>query len=240
MRTPDDSVERYLKLFTFLPLPKIAEIMEEQNKDPSQRVAQHALAYEFVHLVHGKGEADAVALQHRQLFRPRSSTGEPTPLIPSKPPAGPHPQSPVFGMITPESGNKWAPQTNFANMAGSKVILPRSLVYNQPFNKILWSAGLVSSKSEGHRVIVNNGARVGHRAGGGTMSDDLSFTPIKTWTVDRTEEFIVEGNLLMLRMGKWKFKTVHIISDKEFRERGLSAPGWAEFSGAKVVEDEES
>ncbi|KAJ5498131.1 Raffinose synthase [Penicillium expansum] len=227
VRTPDDVVEQYLKLFTFIPLPEIATIMEEQNKDPSKRVAQHKLALEFVELVHGKAEADAVALQHRQLFRPRSSTAEPTPLLKSSPPQAGHPQSPTAGFQTPQSGNPYAPQTNWANMGDIKVTLPESLVFNQPFNKILWSAGLVSSKSEGHRVIVNNGAKVGSRPGdSGPMSDQLSFTPIRPWDAEKTKEFVLNGNLLMLKLGKWKLKAVHIVTDEEYRAQGLTAPGW--------------
>ncbi|KAE8394680.1 hypothetical protein BDV23DRAFT_135058 [Aspergillus alliaceus] len=224
VRTPDDVVERYLKMFTFLPLPEIATIMEEQNKDPSKRIAQHALAAEFVELVHGKQEADAVALQHRQLFRSRSSTGEPTPLQKnSSPPA----QTLTSGFVNPQSGNKFAPQTNFTNMPSIQVTLPESLVYNQNFHKILWHAGLVSSKSEGHRIVSNKGAYVGSRPGdSGAMSDELSFTPIMTWPSEKTKDFIVDGNILFLKLGKWKFKTVTIVSDEEFKRRGLSAPGW--------------
>ncbi|BCS00987.1 tyrosine--tRNA ligase MSY1 [Aspergillus luchuensis] len=225
VRTPDDVVERYLKMFTFLPLPEIAKIMEEQNKDPSKRVAQHALASEFVELIHGKTEADAVALQHRQLFRPRLSTAEPSPL-PRKPATGGSPQSPTAGFVTPESGNPYAPQTNFANMPQVNITLPRSLVYNQTLNKVLWSAGLVASKSEGHRAIENRGAYVGSRPGdSGQMSDDLAFTPIKVWPAAKTEEFVI-GDKLFLKMGKWKFKIVTIVSDEEFRAAGYTAPGW--------------
>lgn len=230
VRTPDDAVERYLKLFTFVPLPEIGKVMEEQNKDPSKRVAQHLLAYEFVELVHGKDEADAVSLQHRQLFRSRSSTGEPSPM-PRTPNTTRNPQSPTAKFETPQSGNKFASQTNFANMPNVRVTLPRSLVLNQQFNKILWSAGLVSSKSEGHRVIVNNGAYVGSRPGdSGPMSDDLTFTPIRPWPSEKTEQYLIDDNLLMLKLGKWKFKMVEIISDEDFRERGLTAPGWEELS----------
>ncbi|KAK5788723.1 hypothetical protein VI817_009681 [Penicillium citrinum] len=239
VRTPDDTVERYLKLFTFIPLPEIASIMAEQNADPSKRIAQHKLAYEFVELVHGKEEADAVALQHRQLFRPRASTGEPSPM-PRTPGQTGNPQSPLAGMTTPQSGNRYASQTNFANMPNVKVTLPRSLVYNQTFNKVLWSAGLVSSKGEGHRVIVNNGAYVGSRPGdSGPMSDDLTFTPIRVWTADKTQEFVLDNDLLMLKLGKWKFKMVQIISDEDFRAQGLTAPGWEEAS-AEPAEPSES
>ncbi|KAJ5333580.1 hypothetical protein MYU51_011589 [Penicillium brevicompactum] len=240
VRTPDDVVERYLKLFTFIPLPEIAILMEEQNKDPSKRVAQHALASEFVELVHGKEEADAVALQHRQLFRPRASTSAPTPLTKSSSPPASHAQSPTAGFTTPQSGNPYAAQTNFANMGDMKVVLPESLVFNQPFNKVLWSAGLVSSKGEGHRVIVNNGAKVGSRPGdSGPMTDALSFTPIRIWAAEKTREFVLNDNLLILKLGKWKFKSVNIVSDEEFRKQGLTAPGWEEME-AGTTESTES
>lgn len=220
-----------MKLFTFVPLPEIAAVMEQQNKDPSKRVAQHLLAYEFVALVHGKDEADAVSLQHRQLFRSRSSTSEPSPMPRNPNPAAGNPQSPTAGMENPQSGNKYASQTNFANMPNVMVTLPKSLVYNQQFNKILWSAGLVSSKSEGHRVIVNNGAYVGSRPGdSGPMSDDLAFTPIRPWPSEKTQQYINDNDLLMLKLGKWKFKMVKIVSDEEFREQGLAAPGWEEVN----------
>jgi tyrosyl-tRNA synthetase len=112
-------------------------------------------------------------------------------------------------------------------MGDIKVTLPQSLVINQPFNRVLWSAGMVSSKSEGHRVIVNNGAKVGSRPGdSGPMSDALSFTPIRPWGAEKTQEFVLNDNLLMLKLGKWKFKAVHIVSDEEFRKQGLTAPGW--------------
>lgn len=234
-------MERYLKLFTFVPLPEIASIMEQQKEDPSKRVAQHLLAREFVELVHGKEEADAVSLQHRQLFRSRSSTAEPSPM-PRKPNTAGNPQSPTAQFENPQSGNQYASQTNFANMPNARVTLPRSLVYNQQFNKILWSAGLVSSKGEGHRVITNNGAYVGSRPGdSGPMSDDLAFTPIRPWPSDKTQEYIMNDNLLMLKLGKWKFKMVEIVSDEDFRARELTAPGWEELnSPAESTESTES
>jgi len=206
--------------------------MEKQKEDPSKRVAQHLLAYEFVELVHGKEEADAVSLQHRQLFRSRSSTGEPSPM-PRKPNAAANPQSSTAQFENPQSGNRYASQTNFANMPNARVTLPKSLVYNQQFNKILWSAGLVSSKGEGHRVITNNGAYVGSRPGdSGPMSDDLAFTPIRPWPSEKTQDYIMNDNLLMLKLGKWKFKMVEIVSDEDFRAQGLTAPGWEELNSS--------
>ncbi|MCE9643865.1 tyrosine--tRNA ligase [Candidatus Parcubacteria bacterium] len=52
----DEGVEDYLKIFTFLPLEKIAEVVAEHAADPAKRVAQELLALEVTMLVHG-GEA---------------------------------------------------------------------------------------------------------------------------------------------------------------------------------------
>ncbi|XP_034371230.1 tyrosine--tRNA ligase, mitochondrial isoform X1 [Arvicanthis niloticus] len=59
VRQQDDSVERYLKLFTFLPLPEIDQIMQLHFKEPEKRVAQKRLAAEVTKLVHGQEGLDS-------------------------------------------------------------------------------------------------------------------------------------------------------------------------------------
>ncbi|XP_037700999.1 tyrosine--tRNA ligase, mitochondrial isoform X1 [Choloepus didactylus] len=54
VRQQDDSVERYLKLFTFLPLPEVDHIMQLHIKEPEKRVPQKRLATEVTKLVHGR------------------------------------------------------------------------------------------------------------------------------------------------------------------------------------------
>ncbi|TNN37964.1 Tyrosine--tRNA ligase, mitochondrial [Liparis tanakae] len=54
LRQPDASVERYLKLFTFLPLAEVERLMEQQREEPGKRLAQKRLAAEVTKLVHGK------------------------------------------------------------------------------------------------------------------------------------------------------------------------------------------
>lgn len=240
VRTPDHEVERYLKMFTFLPLERIAEIMEEQNKDPSKRVAQHALAREFLEIIHGPEEAKAAEMQHRQLFRPRSSTAEPTPppAAASKvPPEYAH--KPEAQFINRGSGNKYAPITTYANMPSLRVKLPRSLVLEQPFNKVLRAAGLVASNSEGHRLIVNRGASIGSRPGdSGPMSDALEFTPLNIWSPEKNRDYVIDDKLVIFKVGKWKFKLVELVDDEEFDRQGLTAPGWEEFKRAKAEKDQ--
>ncbi|XP_057691706.1 tyrosine--tRNA ligase, mitochondrial [Corythoichthys intestinalis] len=54
LRQPDASIERYLKLFTFLPLAEVESLMEQQRADPGKRLAHKRLAAEVTKLVHGK------------------------------------------------------------------------------------------------------------------------------------------------------------------------------------------
>jgi tyrosyl-tRNA synthetase len=64
IRVDDRDVERYLKFFTFLTEPQIAEIVQKHSKAPEQRVAQRELAKAVTMLVHGadtmRREVDAV------------------------------------------------------------------------------------------------------------------------------------------------------------------------------------
>ncbi|KAJ8401382.1 hypothetical protein AAFF_G00386130 [Aldrovandia affinis] len=54
LRQQDSTVERYLKLFTFLPLAEVEQVMELQRQDAGKRPAQKRLAAEVTKLVHGK------------------------------------------------------------------------------------------------------------------------------------------------------------------------------------------
>ncbi len=61
LRTDDADAGRFLKLFTFLPLPEIEVVMREHAQSPEKRVAQKKLAIEMTTLVHG-AEVAAQAL----------------------------------------------------------------------------------------------------------------------------------------------------------------------------------
>ena len=68
INTEDADVERYLKVFTFLPLDEIAAIGRQQAEDPASRVGQRLLAFEVTKLVHGEATAQAVAEASNALF----------------------------------------------------------------------------------------------------------------------------------------------------------------------------
>lgn len=63
----DDEVERYLKVFTFLPKEEIESILTEHVQAPHQRGAQRRLAEEVTRLIHGD-EAVSQAQEATQLL----------------------------------------------------------------------------------------------------------------------------------------------------------------------------
>ncbi|XP_062403033.1 tyrosine--tRNA ligase, mitochondrial-like [Sardina pilchardus] len=72
LRQPDSSLERYLRLFTFLPLAEVDKVMEVHLQDPGKRTAQKRLAAEVTKLVHGKDGLESAkrctnALYHSNL-----------------------------------------------------------------------------------------------------------------------------------------------------------------------------
>jgi tyrosyl-tRNA synthetase len=68
LNTDDRDVERYLKLFTFLRLDRIAAILAEHAADPGRREAQRTLAREVTATVHGAEAAEAAIQTSRALF----------------------------------------------------------------------------------------------------------------------------------------------------------------------------
>lgn len=221
MRLPDADMERYLKMFTFYPIPDIQQIMTTHNEDPSKRIAQHKVASQVVELIHGAMIARQVENQHRLIFTPGSIDPR-TVSMEERPKVG------VTGHMNPGSDPTAPPVTAFSGIKPHAVI-PRSLVVNQFFHKVLYHAGMVSSKAEGHRLIVNNGAHIGSMPDSKQeMGDALNYVPIRTWSADVTEKFIIDGCLMILKIGKWNVKIVKIVPDEEFRASGMTCPGWGE------------
>ncbi|CAK9440211.1 uncharacterized protein LODBEIA_P43110 [Lodderomyces beijingensis] len=69
VNTPDDMVEKLLKVFTLLPLNVIeGELIPKHVADPGLRIAQRVLGREVVDLIHGVGVGDEMAFLTGFLF----------------------------------------------------------------------------------------------------------------------------------------------------------------------------
>lgn len=187
---------------------------------PSNRLAQHRLAYEVVEFVHGDQLAMETQQQHQMVFRiPAASKA-------TEPVANEHVNTtgPSDPLSTPNRHSK--PVTS-SNAPPPNLILPESLVYNQSMARLLYHAGLADSLSDAHRLGVSGAAHIASLPGQKKpMGDKLEFTLAANWHPSETEKFIIDGDTIILRVGKWNVKIIKIISDEEFEQRGLTAPGW--------------
>lgn len=217
VRRSDDEVERLLKLLTFLPQQQIAKVVEEHKQDPPKRIAQHLLAFEVVDFVHGSDVAKGAQIQHRQMYGynrgtvPSTSSG----LAPQTAEHYHHPSH------IPE-------QEPFQPRIDMK--LPRSLL-KESLPYIALAAEFTESRGEADRLIKAGGMYIGGAPGqkGGDQkgmgSYNLAFTPLKTWTPDYNELYLIENKVMILRRGKHNVRCIEFIHDKEFEKLGLTFRG---------------
>lgn len=64
----DDDAARYLKVFSFKEVDEINKIIEQHYQNLGQRIAQKALAYEIICLVHGEAKAEECRKMSEALF----------------------------------------------------------------------------------------------------------------------------------------------------------------------------
>ena len=84
INSDDSKVEEYLKVFTFLSLEEINNVMKEQNKSPESRLAQKTLAYEVVKDLHGIEEAEKAKQTSLDIFSGKINDDMPTVMIDEK------------------------------------------------------------------------------------------------------------------------------------------------------------
>jgi tyrosyl-tRNA synthetase len=75
INTDDRDVERYLKLFTFIPLDEIAGRVSEHSSDPGKRIAQRLLAQDVTLRVHGPEATEEAIQTSTALFAGRAGRG---------------------------------------------------------------------------------------------------------------------------------------------------------------------
>lgn len=123
----DRDVERYLKMFTFLPLEDISSALVEHTRDPSARIPQRLLAKDVTTRVHGATEAEQAVETSRALFERRGVT------------------------LTPGTGEFHV--TGFA----PTVTVSRSKLKDFSIVGLLLESGLAKSKADARRGIQGKG-----------------------------------------------------------------------------------
>ncbi|KIJ67809.1 hypothetical protein HYDPIDRAFT_107314 [Hydnomerulius pinastri MD-312] len=74
LRTTDADVEKYLKMFTLLPVEEIYSVIRDHQSHPEHRIAQNILAEEVTLMVHGEAGLNAARVATQVLFGTEYST----------------------------------------------------------------------------------------------------------------------------------------------------------------------
>jgi tyrosyl-tRNA synthetase len=243
LKTADNDVERYLKLFTFLPLDQIDLVMGQQRKDESKRLAQHILAKELVELVHGAKAAKNAETAHKEAFSHSMSSirtaQAPKPAEMSKKDKAYLAYKKSFGASNTAQAISGTTYEQPRHESQDIITLPQTLLQPGSFPRVLQAAGLASSKSEAHRLIASKGAYVVVPNSGTTEAPTaLQWINIEAGATADPSHFLVDWDALVLRSGKSKIQICHIVPEDEFAAKGLTCPGWEELK-AKRVEGKE-
>ena len=199
LRSADADVERYLKLFTFVPTPDVEKIMNEHNIDPGKRKAQHLLASEVLELVHGREEAEKTRTEHQTMRSPNLAS--------------------LTGRARTQQDQGQGLQSDGTE---DRIVLRKSQVLDTPISRVLLHAGLASSKSEGARMVAKAGVYVASRTLG-HENQELHFVQAKDQNVQNAAELLVD-ELLILRIGKWKVRVIEVIDDGDMEVQDGGSP----------------
>jgi tyrosyl-tRNA synthetase len=132
LRTEDADAARYLRIFTFLPLERIAELEEQVKTAPEKREAQRVLAEEVTRTVHGE-HGISVARRATEILFPSSSPSS----------------SSLEGLSLDDL------LSIFANVPSSE--LPHDAVVGKPVLDVAAAAKLCASKGEARRLQQQGG-----------------------------------------------------------------------------------
>lgn len=131
LNQPDEMVETYLKMFTFIPLPEIETLMAWHRENPAGRKAQETLARSVTALVHGTQATEQSAMASSVLF-------------------GKEPLS----ALSP------AARATLLAEAPTVPILKKDLAAGLTFVDVLATSSLASSKGDARRLIEGKGVSV--------------------------------------------------------------------------------
>jgi tyrosyl-tRNA synthetase len=257
LRTSDDDVERYLKLFTFLPLESISLVMERQSEDLSRRIAQHLLAREIVELAHGAAAAKEAEMAHKEAFshgtsfyslnvlrntlqRDREQSKSTKATNPLTTELLLHKKK--YLTSSPSATPNENQNASTADRTASVVTIPASFLRKGSFPHVLYASGLVFSRKEGRRSIESRGAYVVVPNSGRVENPNgLRWEQIPSDFQDvDPNHYLVDYEALVLRVGKSKIQVCRLIADERFEAEGLSCPGWEDIKAKRDGVDETS
>lgn len=221
--------------------------MKSQQKDESKRTAQHVLAKEVVELAHGAKDAKKAEAAHKEAFSQGTHTFSLSGLRKTleeinkktQPDQVDEVELKLLAYKKTYASSSTAIGTTAEDSqkeASNVVTLPLPLLTQGSFPRVLHAAGLVGSKTEGHRLIAKRGAYVVLPNSGSLENpSNLKWEQIPD-AISTTDpnQYLLDWEALVLRSGKSKIQICRIVTEEQFEEEGLTCPGWEEFKARRV------
>ena len=185
INTDDRDVERFMALFTYLPLEEIQKVGKLEGADLNS--AKTVLAYEATALLHGRDEATKALMKTESNFGNRQV------------PEGFIPSSRVHTMFEPDSAvASSSPAVEaVAEVAADSTLAETELQEGIPAFKLFQMVGLVKSGGEARRLIEQGGAYV--NAQRVTGFDQLI-----------TDNDLDQNMMIILRSGKKRYHKIRV------------------------------
>ncbi|GAA5824508.1 hypothetical protein JCM11251_000452 [Rhodosporidiobolus azoricus] len=179
LRTADEEVEKYLKIFTFIRVVELEGIMHDHKAAPKDRIAQKVLAAEATELIHGSEGLRQAHAATSTFYGSDLSTRTDIPALISALDAAPS-------------------SSNSAITIPSLVTrLAKADHLGQSLEKVVLASGLLPSKTKARQAIE-----------AGTLQLNGRKVPPKSHQRMISEEDLLEGRLLVLKAGKSVHKAV--------------------------------
>ncbi|POY71097.1 putative Tyrosine--tRNA ligase [Rhodotorula taiwanensis] len=178
LRTTDEEVEKYLRIFTFIRIVELEGIMQDHKVNPKARIAQKILAAEATELIHG-AEGLNQALAATSVFYGTD----------------------LADLVTPEivSALDGSPSSSSSSPAVPSMLtrLPRADVLGQHLEKAVLASGLLASKTQARKAIE-----------AGTVQVNGQKVSPKSHQRMISEADLLDGRLLVLKTGKSAHKAI--------------------------------
>ncbi|GAA5925640.1 hypothetical protein JCM1841_004794 [Sporobolomyces salmonicolor] len=178
LRTTDEEVEKYLKIFTFIRVIELQGIMQDHKAQPSNRIAQKVLAAEATELIHG-AEGLRQALAATQLFYSSDLS------------------SIINADLIAALDGQAASASSTSTIPSLLVPLPRADFVGQVVEKVALASGLFTSRTQARKAIE-----------AGTLQLNGTKLPAKNHQRTIGEADLLEGGLLVLKAGKSVHKAI--------------------------------
>ncbi|GAA5958925.1 hypothetical protein JCM21900_005414 [Sporobolomyces salmonicolor] len=178
LRTTDEEVEKYLRIFTFIRVMELQGIMQDHKAQPSNRIAQKVLAAEATELIHG-AEGLRQALAATQLFYSSDLS------------------SIINADLIAALDGQAASASSTSTIPSLLVRLPRADFVGQVVEKVALASGLFTSRTQARKAIE-----------AGTLQLNGTKLPAKNHQRTIGEADLLEGGLLVLKAGKSVHKAI--------------------------------